>query len=173
MRSESRPRIAPRPPSPPPRRSGPLGRPRRGFSRFGFRRPRRPGAGRADGRFRVAHPVAHLEFQHGALAVFVELEGAVEGVGRLLVVVEHEVAADGGRLHGILHAQSPARHVHLVDALVAQVAVAVIPEPVPVVVEAVHGELALGRRTGPQVVVHPGRNLRNRRAADGVAPLEA
>ncbi len=38
---------------------------------------------------------------------------------------------------GILHAQAPARDVHLVDALVAQVAVAGVPEPVPVVVEAV------------------------------------
>ena len=51
-------------------------------------------------------------------------------------------------LVGILHAQPPARDVHLVDALVARVAVAVIPEPVPVVVEAIARERR-ARAPGP------------------------
>ena len=85
----------------------------------------------------LRHPVAHFEFHHLLLAALVELERAVERVGRLLVVVEHEVAADGADLGRILHAQAPAGDVHFVDALVAEIAVAVIPEPVPVVVEAV------------------------------------
>ncbi len=82
--------------------------------------------------------MADLELHHLAPAVVVELEGAVQRVGRFLIVVEHEVAADGADLRRILHAQTPARHVHLVDALVAQIAVAGVPEPVPVVVETVH-----------------------------------
>ena len=71
------------------------------------------------------------------LAALVELEGAVQGVGRFLVVVEHEVAADGADLGRVLHAEAPAGDVHFVDALVAEIAVAVVPEPVPVVVEAI------------------------------------
>ena len=47
-------------------------------------------------------------------------------------------------LFGIADAQTPARYVELVDTLVAQVAVAVIPEPVPVVVKAILGEVVLG-----------------------------
>ena len=127
----------------------------------------------ADAGFVVGHPVAHLEFHHLLLAALVEFEGGVQGVGRLLVVVEHEVAADGADLGRILHAQAPARDIHLVDALVADVAVAVVPEPVPVVVEAILRELVLGRGAEPQVVVDAGGHRLDRLAADGVAPLEA
>src|SRR5207302_6305452 len=48
-------------------------------------------------------------------------------------------------------------NIHLVDALVAEVAVAVIPEPVPVIVKALaHGRLERGRTT-PEIIVHRGR----------------
>ena len=53
--------------------------------------------------------------------------------------------------------QAPAGHVHLVHALVADVAVAVVPEPVPVVVEPVRVEGAQRRRA------EPGRSLIRRR----------
>ena len=48
-------------------------------------------AGFGDAGFVVAHPVAHFEFHHLLLAVLVEFEGAVQGVGRFLIVVEHEL----------------------------------------------------------------------------------
>ena len=59
------------------------------------------------------------------------------------------MAADGAHLGWIFHTQSPARHVHLMDALIADVAVAVIPEPMPVVMEAVLGECVLRRAAQP------------------------
>src|SRR5690348_9471192 len=59
------------------------------------------------------------------------------------------------------------------DALVAQIAIAVIPEPVPVVMKSVAGELVQRRRAEPEVVVHARGHRLDRLAADGVAPLEA
>src|SRR5262249_7014240 len=71
--------------------------------------------------------------------------------------------------HGVRHrrlAEAPAGLVHLVNALVAEVAVAVVPDPVPVVVDRavlavrVVASRHLERgRAGPQVVVHRRRRL--------------
>src|SRR5438105_12889562 len=58
------------------------------------------------------------------------------------------------------------------DPLVPDVAVSVIPEPVPVVMETVLRELVFRRRTEPEVVVHALRNGLDRLPADRVAPLE-
>src|SRR5437879_3385176 len=57
-------------------------------------------------------------------------------VGGFAVVDVPEAAADteDGPGQAVL-AQPPAGHVHLVDALVAQVAIAVVPDPMPVVVQ--------------------------------------
>src|SRR6185436_6992074 len=93
-------------------------------------------------------------------------------VGRLLIVVEHELPADRADLRGMSYAKAPARDIHFVNSLVAEVAVAGIPEPVPVVVEAVLGERTLRRRTGPKIVIHAGRHFGDRSLADGVARLE-
>ena len=81
----------------------------------------------------IRDPVADLELQE--LARFGEFEDGNLRVGRLLIVVEQEMAAH--RLHPPRQAdaEAPAGHVHLVDALIADVAVAVFPEPVPVVME--------------------------------------
>ena len=77
------------------------------------------------------------------------------GVGVVAVVDVAEAAADAEDARGELHlAEEPAGDVHLVDALVAEVAVAGVPDPVPVVVEAAcacSGQL--GRRAAPEVVV--------------------
>src|ERR1035437_2010482 len=127
----------------------------------------------ADAGFVVAHLVAHLEFHHLLLAVLIELERAVEAVRRFLIVVEHELAADGTGLGGELDAQAPARDIDFVNALVAEVAVAVGPIPVPVAVEAVFLEWHLLRRTLPQVVIHIRRGIAHGLGADGVAPLVA
>src|ERR1700683_2581731 len=123
--------------------------------------------------FTVRHPVTDFELHHLAPAVVVEFESAVERVGRFLIVVVHEVPANGADLHRVLHAQAPSRDIHFVDALIAEVAVAGIPEPVPVVVEAIEAELTLWRRSGPQIVIDAGGNGSGGRVADGVAPLEA
>jgi len=83
------------------------------------------------------------------------------------------VAADGAHFARVLHAQAPTRNVQLVDALIAQIAVAVIPEPVPVVMEAVPCEGVLRRRAQPEVIVHARGHGFHRRSADRIAPLEA
>src|SRR6185437_10324554 len=54
-----------------------------------------------------------------------------------------------------------------------EIAVAGIPEPVPVVMEPVTGEVVHGRRTSPKVVVDAGGHWLFGRAADRVAPLIA
>ena len=92
----------------------------------------------ANAGFVVGDPAPDFEFQHLAFAVrHVEFAGNVQGVRRLLVVVKHEVAAHRGNFVGIADAQSPARDIHFMDALVADVAVAVRPVPMPVVMEPV------------------------------------
>src|SRR5262249_35085151 len=65
-----------------------------------------------------------------------------------------EAAADAqhaARQGGI--GDTPARLVHFVNALVADVAVAEIPEPVPVVVDQVAGKWPLGGGPQPDVVI--------------------
>src|SRR5262249_8581599 len=83
------------------------------------------------------------------------------------------------RLGQFVFAQAPASFVHFVNALVAEVAVAVIPHPVPVVVDGAEfggvavGEL-VGGRAAPQIVIHRlGRLLRAVHLADTLAPLVA
>src|SRR5215469_3046989 len=92
----------------------------------------------------IGDPVAHFELQHLPLAVGgIELETAIQNVRCLLVVVEHYVSAHCGHFGRELDAQAPTRGVHLVDALVPDVAVTGVPEPVPIVVEAIAGESAI------------------------------
>src|SRR5262249_47794829 len=113
--------------------------------------------------FAIRHPVANPQLHHLSFAGLVEFEGAVQGVGRFLIVIEHEVPTDSAHLHGILYAQTPAGNIDLVDTLIAEIAVAGIPEPVPVVMETILAELALGSGAGPEVVVDSFRHCRNRR----------
>src|SRR5262245_7497622 len=70
------------------------------------------------------------------------------------------------------HAHAPAADVHLVNALVADVAVAVVPVPVPVVVKAVGIEWARGRGPQPQVVIDALRDGAVLLLADRLAPFE-
>src|SRR5262249_1442405 len=94
-----------------------------------------------DLRFAVGDPVADFEFPHLAFATGqIKLEGTGKRVRCLLVVVEHEVTTNGRDPSGKLNIQSPSRHVHLMDTLVAQVTVAGIPDPMPVVMKPVAGE---------------------------------
>jgi len=89
------------------------------------------------------------------------------------VVVEHEMAADRGDSRREPDAEAPPREIDLVHALVAEVSIAGIPDPVPVVVKAVVRERLEWRRPGPQVVIDPARNRFHRRSPDRVASLEA
>ena len=102
------------------------------------------------------------------------------GVGRVAVVAVAEAAADAEGVAGQAgFAEEPAGDVHLVDALVADVAVAVEVNPVPVVVNgAVFRGVAVGRDegrgAGPEIVIDCGGNGRGRAGeADAVAAFVA
>src|SRR5207237_8633045 len=92
-------------------------------------------------------------------------------IRRLLVLGDHELPPDCADLRGMRAAQAPPRDIDFVNPLVAEIAVARVPEPVPVVMEAVAIEWTFRRRTKPQVVVDV-RQIRAvvarfRSAADG------
>ena len=131
-------------------------------------------SGGADLGFVVRAPVADFKFQQPLLAVrHVEFVRDVKHVGRGLVIVKHHVRADGRDAVRIFDAQSPARHVEFMNALIAEVAVTRVPHPMPVVVKAILGERLQGRGTGPEVVMDAGGHRFFRSVADGVAPLVA
>src|SRR5262249_8318846 len=114
---------------------------------------------------------AHLEDQ---LAVAVVVDAHLR-VGRLAVVLVAEAAADAhDRVGHRVLAEAPPGLVHLMDALVAEVAVAVFPLPVPVVVQVLAHQRPVRRRAAPQVVVDAGRDrLRAAHLADRAARLVA
>src|ERR1019366_8402783 len=101
-------------------------------------------------------------------------------VGRLAVILVTDASADAERVtrqSGLT--EKPARDIHLVNALVADVAVAVSPEPMPFVM---HRAVLFGiaprgqyrRGAAPHIVVDGGRNrLRAGGLADAVAPFVA
>src|SRR5262245_32128105 len=95
------------------------------------------GVGLTDTGFMVGDPMPDLENHDLFRGILAEFESGGQCVGRLLIVIEHEMASDRTDLGRILHPQAPAGHINLVDSLVTQVAVAVIPKPVPVVMQPV------------------------------------
>src|SRR6185437_12970808 len=113
--------------------------------------------------FVISHPMANFEYQNFFGASFVELAAHVENVRRFLVIVKHHVAANGADLLRILHAQTPAGDIELMNTLVPEVAIAVVPKPAEVVMKAVPGEGMLRRWTQPEIVVHSRRNRLHRR----------
>ena len=122
----------------------------------------------------IGHPMPDFESDHSALAVRqVVFERAVQVVWSLLIVVEHKMAADRAYFVGKAQAHAPSSHVHLVNTLVANIAIAVVPEPMPVVVEAIFRKCVLGRRSGPQIVVNALRNGLHGCLPNGVSPLIA
>src|SRR5271168_3335546 len=122
----------------------------------------------------IGHPMPDFEGDHAALAVRqVELERTVQVVGSLLIVVEHKMAADGAYFVGKADTHAPASHIYLVNTLVSKIAIAVIPEPVPVVMEAIFCKCVLRRRPGPQIVVNALRDGLHGRLANRVSPLVA
>src|SRR5256886_4977972 len=95
-----------------------------------------------------------------------ELEAGFLGVGELPVIVEVIAAADRSDADGVVHAQGPARDVDLVRAVVADLARAPPPEPMPVVVDDVVAVRGVGRRALPQLVIEVGRHGRGLAASN-------
>ena len=94
-------------------------------------------------------------------------------IGRLLVVVEHVVSTGRLDFRGHAYAEPPSSHVHLVDALVAHVAVAVVPVPMPVVVKTVGIEGTLWSRAEPEIIVDAFRNGAIGFVPDRISPFIA
>src|SRR5262249_2368629 len=110
-------------------------------------------AGYSDLRLSVGDPMADFELQYAALpARKMEFKGTVQNVRRLLIVVEHEVSAAGGNLVGQLNPESPPCQVNLMDTLVAEVTIACVPDPVPVVMKTVARKRLHRSGTSPQIV---------------------
>src|SRR5262249_21009795 len=87
-----------------------------------------------------------------------EIEGGDLGVRRLLVVVVEVLAAPAGNAERGVEAEHPAGHVEGVDGVVADLAGAVIPEPVPMIMKAIRIERPLRRRAEPEIIIDAGRN---------------
>ena len=69
----------------------------------------------------------------GGVGVVMDRDEGVRGLGAVDVA---EAAADGDDLSGdFVRVQEPAGDVDLVDRLVAKVAAAVVPEPVPIIMD--------------------------------------
>src|SRR5579875_575934 len=118
--------------------------------------------------------MTHLEGDHPPPAVrLIKLESAVEVVGRLLVVIEHEVSAHRAHLVGESQSHTPARQIYLMHALISQIAIPVPPVPMPVVMKAILRERVFRSGAHPEVVINARRHWLYRRAPDCVAPLVA
>ena len=88
------------------------------------------------GRLTVRHPNATQSLPGNRFSSL-EIEGNDMGIGGLLVVLKTITAPGRSNVNGEIDAQSPAAQVEHVDTVVAQFAVAPVPEPVPVVVKVV------------------------------------
>src|SRR5207247_2452046 len=94
-------------------------------------------------------------------------------VGRLAVVFVAEPApgAEHARRQGVF-AEKPAGDIHLMNALVAEVAVAVVPDPMPVVMKSLSADRRHRRRAAPEIVIDVRRRrLRSVHFADAGAAL--
>jgi len=120
--------------------------------------------------FLVRQP-ADFEDQGRARIIVVDDHGVV---GLAVVHIAEPAAHCQNPRRELGHSQEPPGDVHLVDALVAEVAIAGVPHPVPVVVEPFAHQGQLQRRAAPQVIVDLRRDrLRAIDLADGVPPLVA
>src|SRR6266516_2759836 len=78
------------------------------------------------------------------------------------------VADDGPAQAG--DAQTPAANIRRVNIVVAQLAVARVQNPVPVVMKLRPRQLIHRRGTGPQVIIHARGNFARTGSADGITP---
>ena len=79
-----------------------------------------------------------------------------------LAIVPKEFSTHGSdALRKLVYPQSPHAEIGFVDALVAHIAIAIVPMPVPVVVNKVFAERTHWCRPAPEVVVQSRRNWRD------------
>src|SRR5579862_8210263 len=97
----------------------------------------------------------------------------MKGIGCLLIIVKHEMPTHGRYTAGKFEAQSPPGNVHLVDSLIAQVPIAGIPIPVPVIMKTIARERCQGSGTCPKVIINACWNRFLRSVSYRVAPLKA
>src|SRR5207248_9616904 len=102
-----------------------------------------------------------------------ETEASVQSIGRFLIVIEHEVPTHGRDGRGETNSQTPARNVGFVDGLVADFTVAGVPDPMPIVVEAIVREGLERSGTRPEVIMNARRNGFLGSAPDRWAPFVA
>src|SRR3982751_2808337 len=81
------------------------------------------------------------------------------------------MTTDGGDFHRQGHPQPPTGQIHLVNALIAQVAIAGVPNPMPVVVKTIFRERFQRGWPGPQIVMDSGGNRLWQSMPDCVPPL--
>ena len=118
----------------------------------------------------VLRQAAHFEQQRRLVAVIDD-----ERVRRLGGVLVAQASADGQRERGDgILTQEPAANIHLVGPLVAVIAVAVVPKPVPVIVHRAETAVAPRRfvlgRAAPDIVVNViGHGLRAVHQANALA----
>ena len=79
-----------------------------------------------------------------------------------LAIVPEEFSTHGSdALRKLVYAQSPHAEIGFVDALVAYITIAIVPMPMPVVVNEVFAERTHWGRSTPEVVVQSRRNRRD------------
>src|SRR5438477_339640 len=111
----------------------------------------------------------HFE-DEGCGFIIVEHDESI-GCGAIIHVAEAAPNAQNAR-RKLVYSQDPTGDVHLVNALVAQIAVARRPHPMPVIVEAFAHERFFGSRTTPQIVINVcGDRLRSIDLANAGAAL--
>ena len=119
----------------------------------------------------VAH-IADVE-EHGLpIGVFGHRE---HRVGRLSLIVPLEAAPDGHRADGVrlVVVDRPLSHIQLVGSLVVEVAVACLPEPMPVVGDIIAMVVLDDGGPFPEVPVEAGRRLLDGLVPDAAARLAA
>src|SRR3989442_11790777 len=122
----------------------------------------------------IGDPVADFEFHHFALAVrIIEIEGCIQDIGCLLIVLEHKVSAHGGKTYREPNPQAPPSDIDFVDGLVADFTVPGVPDPMPVVVKAITGKRFQRSGAGPQVIIDAGGNGFHLGGPDRCPPLVA
>src|SRR5438477_529743 len=136
-----------------------------------------------EGAARCAHQIIHI-----LLILRARQAADFEDQGRFLVIMKNDLRIRRGAVVDVAEAaaetedarrklvlaQEPAGDIHLVNALISQIAVARIPNPMPIVMEALAHERLHRGRAAPEIVVDAGRNwLRSIDLADAGTPLVA
>src|SRR5262249_43064903 len=125
-----------------------------------------------DLRFMIRDPRPNFEFHHLAFAVrTIEVIRGGQYIGSFLVVVKEKMATHCRDHCRKANSQAPACDVDFMDRLIADFAVARIPNPMPVVVKTILSEWLQRCRSSPEVVVNTGRYCLLGGMTNSAAPL--